>query len=76
MTIYAPIEDEPVYEPQERITISYVGHGEKFMSSFQCDSGLRADSTYDWLLRAIRSIGFEQLAERIESSNPKDGERM
>jgi len=74
MTIYAPQEDEPVFDLQERITISYVGHGEKFQASLQSDSGLTAEKSYDWLLRAIRSIGFDQLAARIENNESEDRE--
>lgn len=71
MTTYAPIDNTPDYGLKESISISYVGHGETFTASLQCDGGLKADSTYHWLLRAIRSIGFEALAEQIQSNNSK-----
>jgi hypothetical protein len=51
----------------ERISISYRGHGEMFEASLHADAGLTAHSAYHWLLRAIRSIGFDQLAEVIEN---------
>lgn len=70
MTIYAPPENKPEFDPMERISISYVGHGEKFEASIQSDN-LTADSAYDWLLRALRAIQFEALADLIESDESK-----
>jgi hypothetical protein len=67
--------DEPDFS--ERISISYSGHGETFQASLHADSGLTAHSAYHWLLRAIRAIGFDQLAEVIENqptgTRPIDG---
>ena len=53
----------------ERITISYQGHGELYEASLRSEGGLRADDAYEWLVLAIKAIGFETLADLVEGKD-------
>ncbi len=45
----------------EAISISYRGHGITMSATLSAKQGLKAESAYGWLLRAVRSVGFDRL---------------